>query len=211
MSRGPWIQTYTGRRFYPLDPRPEDVDLEDISHSLSNICRFNGHTPTFYSVGHHSLMCMDVARRIHPDRPDLWLWALLHDAPEAYIGDHVSPIKPHLRINYWSDQKIRVTLEHIEGLIMRRIADRFGLSSSITAAMHGRYIIPQEVRDIDRAVLAHEARELMAADPADWGLTTGPLEGLKDWGKYDRQTVRAMFTLNVESCAAEAAAMGVQG
>lgn len=24
-----WVQTYTGKAFWPLDPRPEDVDIED--------------------------------------------------------------------------------------------------------------------------------------------------------------------------------------
>src|SRR5690606_23156115 len=43
-ARGPWIQTYTGRRFYVTAPRPEDVCIEDVAHALSNICRFTGHT-----------------------------------------------------------------------------------------------------------------------------------------------------------------------
>jgi uncharacterized protein len=41
-NRGPWFQTFTGRAFFPLNPRPEDVVLEDIAHHLANICRFGG-------------------------------------------------------------------------------------------------------------------------------------------------------------------------
>ena len=52
---GNWMLTYTGRRFYPIDPRPEDVCTEDIAHALSRICRFAGNTYCFYSVAEHSL------------------------------------------------------------------------------------------------------------------------------------------------------------
>lgn len=38
-DRGSWIQTYKGIDFYPFDPRPEDVDIEDIAHALSLQCR----------------------------------------------------------------------------------------------------------------------------------------------------------------------------
>lgn len=38
-----WIQTYTGLRFYSMEPSHEDVCIEDIAHALSLICRFGGH------------------------------------------------------------------------------------------------------------------------------------------------------------------------
>ncbi len=44
---GDWIQTYTGKQFWPLDPRPEDVDIEDIANALSNLGRYAGHTTAF--------------------------------------------------------------------------------------------------------------------------------------------------------------------
>jgi len=82
---GDWIQTYTGKRFWPLDPRPEDVDILDIAHSLSLLCRFTGHTSSFYSVSQHSiLVAQEVPKRLR-------LWALFHDAAEAYIGDIARP------------------------------------------------------------------------------------------------------------------------
>lgn len=36
-----WIQTYTGARFYPLQPEQSPVFFVDIAHALSMICRFN--------------------------------------------------------------------------------------------------------------------------------------------------------------------------
>jgi hypothetical protein len=41
---GDWIQTASGKQFWPFDPRPEDVFIEDIAASLAQINRYNGHT-----------------------------------------------------------------------------------------------------------------------------------------------------------------------
>ena len=85
--KGDWIQTFTGRAFYVLDPRPEDVDIEDIAHALSMQCRFAGHCREFYSVAQHSV----TASWLVP--PEDALWGLLHDAAEAYVVDLPRPIK----------------------------------------------------------------------------------------------------------------------
>ncbi len=92
--KGDYIATYTGKQFYPLDPRPEDVCLEDIAHSLSNLCRFTGHTDTdrFYSVAQHSVICSTIVA------PEAALLALLHDAAEAYLGDISRPLKRDLYV-----------------------------------------------------------------------------------------------------------------
>lgn len=89
---GDWIETFTGGQFWPLDPRPEDVNIIDIAHSLSMQCRFNGHTRVFYSVAEHSII---VAKEIifMGYGPLSALYGLLHDAAEAYICDLPRPIK----------------------------------------------------------------------------------------------------------------------
>jgi len=33
--KGDFIATFSGRAFWPFDPRPEDVVIEDIAHALS--------------------------------------------------------------------------------------------------------------------------------------------------------------------------------
>ena len=81
------ILTYTGKMFSPLNPRCEDICIEDIAHSLSNLCRFTGHTRHFYSVAQH---CVRVSRLVPPEHA---LWGLLHDATEAYINDIALPLK----------------------------------------------------------------------------------------------------------------------
>lgn len=85
-----WFVTYTGKRVHVMTPRHEDIDIVDISHALSHLCRFSGHVNRFYSVAEHSAR---VARAVAVERPDLAKAALLHDAAEAYIGDVISPLK----------------------------------------------------------------------------------------------------------------------
>lgn len=92
---GDYITTSTGKRFYINDPRAEDFCVEDIAHALSNLCRFTGHSPRFYSVGEHSLHCLDVARMMNAT-PLQCLYALLHDASEAVMNDLARPVKQNV-------------------------------------------------------------------------------------------------------------------
>jgi hypothetical protein len=85
-DRDDWIVTYTGKRFWPLDPDFNGIDIADIAHALSNTCRFTGHTSEFYSVAQHSVLVSSMC----PDAP---LYGLLHDASEAYLCDIARPVK----------------------------------------------------------------------------------------------------------------------
>lgn len=90
--KGNFLITYTGESFYPLDPRKEDYNLEDIAHALSMICRFGGHSEFHYSVAQHSLLCAVKAREVG-ESTLFQLWCLFHDASEAYLGDIPRPLK----------------------------------------------------------------------------------------------------------------------
>jgi uncharacterized protein len=83
---GDWMQTWTGVRFYPADPRPEDVDILDIAFALGNIARYGGHC-RFYSVAEHSVLVSHMVPKKDA------LAGLLHDATEAYIADVIRPVK----------------------------------------------------------------------------------------------------------------------
>ena len=95
-NKGGWMEVYTGTKFYPVFPRAKDVSIVDIAHSLSLLCRFNGHCAYFYSVGHHSLNCYEVAKSSYSSIR-IQFFALMHDAAEAYLSDIVRPLKPFVQ------------------------------------------------------------------------------------------------------------------
>ena len=89
------IMTYTKKMFDPLRPNAELIDIEDIAHALSMLCRANGHFKSFYSVAQHSINCMKEAKaRGYSNR--IQLACLLHDASEAYLSDVTRPVKAEL-------------------------------------------------------------------------------------------------------------------
>lgn len=92
IRQGDWIQTFSGKRFYVFDPREEDIDIIDIAHSLSLLCRFNGHCSRFYSVAEHSILMAACIEQEGGSRQQC-LEAIVHDGPEAYLSDVPRPIK----------------------------------------------------------------------------------------------------------------------
>jgi uncharacterized protein len=101
------IQTFSGQLIDPLaGPMPCPL-IADIAHSLAQICRFTGHTKTFWSVAHHSLACYYVApaeARRH---------CLLHDAAEAYLGDWARPVKYRLPVIIAADRCLQARINHV--------------------------------------------------------------------------------------------------
>jgi 5'-deoxynucleotidase YfbR-like HD superfamily hydrolase len=85
--------------------------VDDIVHSLSLINRFNGAAKFPYSVAQHSLYVAGLLP------PELKLHGLLHDAPEAYVGDMVSPLK-----------KIMTEYKEVEAGIARVVAEVLEMS-----------------------------------------------------------------------------------
>jgi hypothetical protein len=140
--KGDWIQTASGVCFYPLDPRPEDIRVQDIAHALSNQCRFSGHTRRFYSVAEHSVAVSELC-----DPADA-LWGLLHDASEAYLVDVPRPVKrlPEL-----------AAYRAAEALVMASVCQRFGLPIEM----------PASVERADKAMLWAEANKLMRFSVAE--------------------------------------------
>lgn len=109
------ILTRSGKLFDYTTPTTDMVELDDIAHALSNLCRFTGHCDRFYSVAEHSVL----VSRLVPD--DLALGGLLHDAAEAYCGDVNSPLKSMLgtyraieaRITAVIEAKFKVQLDDV--------------------------------------------------------------------------------------------------
>ena len=86
------ILTYTGATIDPLHPDSEKIHIEDIAHSLSMLCRANGHFRSFHSVAQHCIECYEEAKARGLSRR-VQVFCFLHDAAEAYLGDFVSPVK----------------------------------------------------------------------------------------------------------------------
>lgn len=156
--RGDWMQTFTGRAFYPMDPQPGDIDPVDIAHALSLVCRYGGHVKRFYSVAEHCVLIANYLYETTGDR-DLALWGLLHDAPEAYIGDMVRPLKRSMPAYREVDDKI-----------MTVIAERFGLGAYVTTPdgfpIFG--FIPLPVKDADNRILLTEKAALLSEPEIPW-------------------------------------------
>lgn len=90
-----YITTISGKCFDPINPEDRLIDIGDIAHSLSLICRFNGHTKFFYSVAQHSLDCSKEAYYCGLKK-EVVIGCLFHDASEAYLSDVTRPVKENL-------------------------------------------------------------------------------------------------------------------
>ncbi len=143
-----WIQTWTGKPFRPLDPDPGTIDIRDIAHALSLLCRFNGHCHGFYSVAEH---CVRISRIVPPEHA---MWGLMHDAAEAYISDLPRPVK-----------RAMPDFVRFEDELLERIMAHYDLP----------WPMPAEVKHADDVLLATEMRDLMADPPEPWGLGVDPL------------------------------------
>ncbi len=86
------ITTYSGIYFDPLKAEEKHIAIEDIAHSLSLLCRANGHVSHLYTVAQHCLNCSREAKA-RGYSTELQLLCLLHDAAEAYLADVIRPIK----------------------------------------------------------------------------------------------------------------------
>lgn len=146
---GSCMWTSTGKLFDILDPDPWAIELEDIAHALSNICRFGGHTYRgFYSVAQHSVLVSELC-----DTADARV-GLLHDATEAYLGDVISPLKL---------QPGMETYRAIEAEMAEAIAARFEFPGDYGAPL------PPSVELADRLAVFLEMRDLMLGDPMKYG------------------------------------------
>ena len=136
------IMTYTKKMFDPLRPDEALLDITDIAHALSMLCRANGHFKTFYSVAQHSINCMQEAKESGCSKR-IQLACLLHDASEAYLSDITRPVKAELP-----------KYKEIESPLQDMIWEKW-LGSPLTESERAL------VFAIDDAILAHEFLALM--------------------------------------------------
>lgn len=177
--RGDWIQTYRGIRFYPLDPRVEEIDPRDIAHALAHQVRFSGHTRGHYSVLEHSLRVADLVS------PENRLYALLHDASEAYLQDVARPLKQLPEFALY---------RQAEADLMRIVEQRFQLRPGQ----------PEEVDRADKAMLWHEYQALMHYQLPEFSKWLGyglefPQGAMRDWREQPPAAFIRRWTAEVMS------------
>lgn len=149
-ARRPEFRTRSGKSFDFFEPHKNEMTIEVIAHALSNICRFGGHTSTFYSVAQHSVLVSYVVPA--EDAYD----GLMHDAAEAFTGDIASPLK-----------ELLPDFRDIERRVEAAVWGHFGVTMPL----------PRSVKDADLALLVTECRDLMPDGP-DGRLTIDGIEPL---------------------------------
>lgn len=153
-----WMQTASGKAFYPNTCKPGDFDIEDIAHALGNVCRFGGHTLFHYSVAQHSVL---VADYMIANAGRYSLEALMHDATEAYIGDLIRPLKH-------DGSALGEAYLAVEKKLEQALASQFGLTYDL-------FGWPDIVKHCDNVALATEARDVMCAPPQPWHALPTPM------------------------------------
>lgn len=168
-KKGGNFTTFTGIMFNPINPEIYMVNIKDICHSLSNVCRFGGHVSEFYSVAQHSVHVSQICD------PEDALAGLMHDASEAYIGDMVRPLKYTDSMQPF--REIELNLEKI-------IAKRFGINNPM----------PPSVKAADDVLVVAEALRLFNPQPK-WALDTLSIKphSFKLTDIWSPKFARAMF------------------
>jgi uncharacterized protein len=118
-----------------------DFRIEDIAHALSNLCRFAGHVPKFYSVAQHSILVSDLL----PE--PLKFAGLMHDAGEAYLVD-----LPHF-IKHAPELRGYLTLEK-------------ELEAKLFPAFELPYPFDPRVKHADRTATDFEWKQFMRNEPS---------------------------------------------
>lgn len=165
-----WQRMLSGRRLDLLDPTPMDIEIEDIAHGLAFVARWNGQTRGDYpySVAEHSLLVLDIFRRLYPKskRAD-HLTALLHDAPEYVIGDMISPVKAAVGPAYGE----------LDDRILAAVHIRFGLPAKTAATLK------KQIKQADKISAWMEAVQIAGFSEA---------EANKFFGRIDQEVIAGL-------------------
>jgi len=156
------ITTWTGRHVDLLWPELADIHIDDIAWSLAGINRFNAHTSRLYTVAEHCLLGAELSLPQHK------LEFLLHDAPEAYLGDVTGPLK---------GTAMFAPYRVLEERWWQVMAYRFGVRAKL----------PKEIHTVDKRMLVTEQRDLMGRPPQStdtykpFPLAISPVEPSRPW------------------------------
>ncbi len=170
MKKSNYITTYSKIHFTPTDPKIEDIKIEDIAHSLSLLCRANGHCKEFFSVAQHSLNCAREARAWGYSKR-IQLACLLHDASEAYLSDVPRPLKLQM-------PEYKAFENKLEAMVYEKY-----IGESVSEEEH------LKIKQIDDAMLYCEFAELMWEKAYDKApeVRSSPSIGFRDFGEVEAE------------------------
>lgn len=149
-----FIETYTGRAFYPLAPSIEAVSIIDIAHALSNQCRYSGHTAFFYPTAQHCCLLAEYVVHTGGSALDA-LQILMHDGAETYLVDMPRPVKQHMPVFRQWDHAIQYVIREWMGW--------------------GNLPIPSWQDELDSRIIVDERAQIMSRSGNDWGHNIEPL------------------------------------
>ena len=148
-----YITTNSKIHFSLKNPSKDDININDIAHALSYLCRANGHLNSFYSVAQHSINCYFEAVATGYSK-DVQLACLLHDASEAYLSDLTRPVK-----------KLIPQYQAIEDKIQKLIYETFNVSDDSLYFVKGiddallffefKYLLEEKVLNEEPELLSH--------------------------------------------------------
>lgn len=151
-----WFQTFSGLRFYPTNPKPSEVRIEDIAHAGSLICRWGGHAKRHYSVNQHQIHVSQQLFNYYPDDFLLQMHGLLHDATESYIGDMVRPLKVQMPMfNEIEENLMKVILKGLKVPKLNKEQTKL-------------------LKRADNELLLAERRDLLVPTGVKWNFTEQP-------------------------------------
>ena len=159
---GRWMQTFCGRKFYfsffdgedgsgPDSRGLAQLDIRELAHACSNICRFGGHS-RWLSVAEHCVR----ASWLVPLR--YRLVTLIHDLGEGITGDRIHPL-----VDYARDSPIDSLAGRIQRACYYRWAPDF--YSPIARDLVGDS--KKIVKHADLEMLALEARDVLPGGPVE--------------------------------------------
>jgi hypothetical protein len=149
-----FIETYTGRPFWPLQPSAEGLSIIDIAHALSNQCRYSGHVAWFYPTAQHCCLLADYCLA-NGFSALVALQLLMHDGAEAYLVDVPRPVKQFMpQYRLW---------DHAINVCIREWMDWSHLP------------IPSVQDEFDSRIIVDERAQLMCRSGNDWGHRLEPL------------------------------------
>lgn len=178
MSR---IMTCSHKMFDPLNPEVDLIDIHDIAHSLSMLCRANGHFRSFYSVGMHCVNCAKEAIARNYSRK-VQLACLLHDGSEAYLSDVTRPVKEEI-------PRYREIEDPLQDVIWQKF-----LGEALTEEEY------RQVFEIDDDILENEFPALMGAKLKETvpALRSEPQFQFEDFQKTEKEFLALFHTLSKE-------------